>query len=1114
MNRLFTGYKSKRKFGIFLFVTLIAAGLAGNYFNFPIFLNIAFLFGSIFAMLALQLFGLGQGVFAAALIASYTYFIWNHPYAIVTMTAEVAVVGLLMERKKIGLVLADALYWLVIGMPLVFIFYHIVMHSPLETTYINMIKQTVNGIFNALLARLIFTGITLYYRFAKVSFREIIYNLLAIFVLCPALIVFAVSSRSDFAEYDLTIRASLVQNKLVLTKKLNEWVIDNKLVVNHLAEMAVSRTPSQMLPYLELATRSNVNFQRIGLFNQEAVSTAYFPMFDEVNHQSNIGRDFSYRTYISSLKQKRQPMSSEVMVSQIGKQGPIVGMLAPVFIHGKYSGYISGILLLDEMREYLELTTENNFMRYTLLDKSGNIIITNHADQKAMSPFVREQGTFEHIDADIDLWLPEAHANTPISDRFKKSVYIAESSIGDMSEWKLILEQPLAHIQNQLYLKYTGRLMLLFVILIVALLLAELLSRQIVATLTMLGTLTHALPNRLTNNVSVFNWPETGMAETNHLIENFKEMTGSLSSQFAQVRHLNESLEQRVDERTLELVNSEKRLLAILNVSPIAIRITNKVGREVVFCNQGYANLFKNIDVLSSDPNDFYVRVDDYEKVLAELAQGKSILSHQIELKTSMHSTVWTLASYMPIQYQGVDSVLGWFYDISNIKAAEEQIRQLAFHDPLTNLPNRLLLVDRLKQALAVSARSNRRGAMFFIDLDNFKNLNDTLGHDTGDVLLQQVAQRLTVCIREGDTVARLGGDEFVVMLLDLSEHPLEAAEQAKVICEEILVALSQTYRLEKNIFRCTASIGITLFKGNKQSPDELMKQADIAMYQAKKAGRNTLQFFDNQMQENITSRVSLEGELHNALELNQLHLYYQIQVDSLNRPLGAEALIRWIHPERGMISPYHFIPLAEEIGLILPIGLWVLETACKQLKAWQQDVATSNLVLAVNVSAKQFHQGDFVHQVQTAVQRNGINPSLLKLELTESMLQDSIDETLLVMNTLKQIGVTFSLDDFGTGYSSLQYLKRLPLDQLKIDQSFVRDIANDSSDKAIVRTIIVMAQNLSMNVIAEGVETEDQRHFLMDNGCSNYQGYLFGRPMPIDEFDAQFIRLAIKNHH
>jgi diguanylate cyclase (GGDEF)-like protein/PAS domain S-box-containing protein len=446
--------------------------------------------------------------------------------------------------------------------------------------------------------------------------------------------------------------------------------------------------------------------------------------------------------------------------------------------------------------------------------------------------------------------------------------------------------------------------------------------------------------------------------------------------------------------------------------------------------------------------------------------------------------------------------IIGLTEDITDHKAAEEKIQHLAFYDSLSSLPNRRLLMDRLKQALVSSARIGRAGALLFIDLDNFKNLNDTLGHDIGDLLLQQVAQRLDSSIREGDTVARLGGDEFVVMLLDLSEQPFEAAAQTETIGEKILAALSQPYQLEKNTYRCTASIGVTLFYDNQQAADELMKQADIAMYQAKKAGRNALRFFDRQMQENISARVSLEGELQNALEFQQFHLYYQIQVDSSHRALGAEALIRWIHPARGMISPAQFIPLAEETGLILPIGLWVLETACAQLKVWQQNAHTRDLTLAVNVSARQFRQTDFVAQVQDAVQRHAINPKLLKLELTESLLQESIEETVAIMVLLHVIGVQFSLDDFGTGYSSLQYLKRLPLDQLKIDQSFVRDIATDSSDKAVIRAIIAMARSLELDVIAEGVETEEQQQLLLKNGCTHYQGYLFGRPMPIEEFD------------
>ncbi|OIR17833.1 cyclic di-GMP phosphodiesterase Gmr [mine drainage metagenome] len=440
--------------------------------------------------------------------------------------------------------------------------------------------------------------------------------------------------------------------------------------------------------------------------------------------------------------------------------------------------------------------------------------------------------------------------------------------------------------------------------------------------------------------------------------------------------------------------------------------------------------------------------------------------------------------------------------DITQRKAAEERSNHLAFYDALTELPNRRLLLDRLNQALVASARSHKRGALLFLDLDHFKTLNDTLGHDVGDLLLQQVAVRLTSSVREGDTVARLGGDEFVVLLEDLSEHAVDAAAQIEVIGHKVLASLNQPYQLASYDYHSTPSIGATIFSGHTLSVEELLKQADIAMYQSKEAGRNAIRFFDPNMQEIITARASMEQELRKAIEQRQFQLHYQIQVDSTGKPLGAEALIRWLHPERGMISPFHFISLAEETGLILPIGQWVLESACAQLSLWQKNLLTSDLVLAVNVSAKQFRQVDFVAQVQATVQRLAINPMLLKLELTESMLLEDIDDIIATMHALKVIGISFSLDDFGTGYSSLQYLKKLPLDQLKVDQSFVRDIVTDNSDKAIVRTIITMAQNLNLDVIAEGVETKAQRQFLMSNGCMHYQGYLFSKPVPLAEFE------------
>ena len=441
--------------------------------------------------------------------------------------------------------------------------------------------------------------------------------------------------------------------------------------------------------------------------------------------------------------------------------------------------------------------------------------------------------------------------------------------------------------------------------------------------------------------------------------------------------------------------------------------------------------------------------------------------------------------------------------DISAHKQAQDRIELLAFSDPLTGLPNRRLLMDRLHQALAASARLGLCGAVLLIDLDDFKTLNDTLGHDKGDLLLQQVAQRLTTCVRAGDTVARLGGDEFVVMLEGLAEYPKDAASQAEAVGEKILAALNQPYLLAGVENRSTPSIGITLFNGLQNSIEELLKWADLAMYQSKAVGRNTLHFFDPAMQAMVTARAALEVELREAVSQQRFILHYQPQVDGDGRPTGVEALIRWQHPQRGMVSPAEFISLAEDTGLILSLGNWVLETACTQLARWAEQPQMAHLTMAVNVSARQFRNKDFVGQVMAALDHSGADPHRLKMELTESLLLDGVEETIEKMNTLKAMGMSFSLDDFGTGYSSLAYLKRLPLSQMKIDQSFVRDILTDPHDAAICRTVIALAQSLGLAVIAEGVESEAQRDFLAGQGCRAYQGYLFGRPLPADGCEA-----------
>jgi diguanylate cyclase (GGDEF)-like protein/PAS domain S-box-containing protein len=446
---------------------------------------------------------------------------------------------------------------------------------------------------------------------------------------------------------------------------------------------------------------------------------------------------------------------------------------------------------------------------------------------------------------------------------------------------------------------------------------------------------------------------------------------------------------------------------------------------------------------------------------------------------------------------------VGTFTDDTSRKVAEDQIKTLAFYDPLTQLPNRRLLMDRLAMARTNSARRRRNCALLFVDLDNFKAINDNVGHQVGDLLLEEVAKRLTKCVREGDTVARLGGDEFVVMLEDLSETESDAATQAEAIAENMLSSLSKVYETTDHRHYSTCSIGITLF-GNAKSEgiEEPLKRADMAMYQAKSAGRNTLRFFDPATQALVNARAELEAGLRGALDKGEFVLYYQPQVSTEHKTIGVEALVRWVHPQRGVVSPAEFIPLAEETGLILPLGNWVLEAACTQMAKWSSNPTTARLTVAVNVSARQFNQVKFAENVLTVLERTGANPRLLKLELTESMLISDIEGVIAKMHVLKAAGVGFSLDDFGTGYSSLAYLKRLPLDQLKIDQGFVRNILEDQNDAAISKMVILLAESMGLDVIAEGVETELQRQFLYGQGCRSCQGYLFSRPLPVGELE------------
>lgn len=792
-------------------------------------------------------------------------------------------------------------------------------------------------------------------------------------------------------------------------------------------------------------------------------------------HDDLVGTDFSGRSFVSKARKSDQHIWSDSYLSQRGRI--VAALVVPVRFRNPGGVVITGSLIgefnLDQLSSQMLRISQLGEVLPIILDKKGQIVAHpdiaygRHQENLSMLPILQartsaptQTGTFALDGVD----------------------YIGSTTLISDLQWTVLVAQPI----DKAYATVRSTLWALALASAMAVLLAIgaalWVSRRMSAEVANFGRHMQAIADGDYNAVIA----RSSTDEIEVLAQSMRRMVAAVLQREAHNKAINQSAHDAI--------------------------ITADAEGKIIGWNRGAQTIFGYSEAeILQQPLTILMPEHYRARHLAGMARIDAGSPTTIIGQTVQMTGRRKDASEFPIDISLAkwESAQGWFVtgivrDITERQRAQDEIQRLAFTDPLTGLPNRRLLVDRLERSMASALRHGNQAGLLFVDMDDFKLLNDSLGHAKGDLLLKQIASRIASCVREGDSVARLGGDEFVVLLDDLSTGPAQAMSEAELVAKKILHALRQPYLLNGSGYHSTASIGITLFgSGQRESIDAPLQRAEMAMYKAKAAGRDNLLVFEPEMGEAMANRASLEADLHRALEQHQFELYYQVQVDPNARPTGVEALLRWHHPTRGLVPPAEFIPVAESSGLIVPLGQWVLETACQQLSAWSTQPERAHLTMSVNVSARQFRLPNFVAIVQTICKTTAIKPGRLMLELTESLLLDNMRDVVDKMNALKAEGICFSLDDFGTGYSSLSYLKRLPLDELKIDQSFVKDILNDPNDAAIAKMVVVLADSMGLEVIAEGVETQAQREALAAYGCHAYQGYLFGRPAPIGEFEA-----------
>lgn len=1129
---------------------LTVAAICGNYFNVPLSPGVDFVFGSVAVLITIYMYGNLWGTAVAIMGGIYTYFLWNHPYAAIIFTLEALFVGSILKRREGNLLLIDGLFWITVGIPMGFMFYYGILGMSFSTVLLVVLKLTVNGVFNALLANFILTYLPFswiipgWFPKTRISFHTTLFNVFVALVLIPPLILLFMQSRHEFLKMEQDIKYMLRHQSDELSNRLSFWRQQHE---HPLKELASFISHHDMKPSPELQ-QSVVNIKKsfpellgVSVCDKNGISIAISPD-KNLAGKSAIGMDFSNRDYFINARSTMSNYISPVFLGKAAVPQPVIAMSVPVISNGNFRGIVSGALDLSYITRILKLNIGNEPVIATVVDSNGRVISSTRDDVKVMSSFNHSwPGEKRRIDSKTFQWFPAESKNKHQAIRWQDSVYETSTAIAPGLPWKLIIQVPVEPFLMELYYNNMKIMILMMALVIMAVVLSTVFTKWMAKPISNLASFTSDLPHKLESGRPIEWLPPSHIFEIDSLINNFRSMSDIVQMNFKDLQnqyHYSSALNRLAgviasNSDTRAIIETTNRIVGeTLDVDLCLIYDINVESGSIVALTEWYnpdysgkLSSIHNFDLKAFAISNEYVLKNQtwieshFDEVACSMADEVSapIIHGDLGIK----SLIWYPFSfdergYYVLAFNQINERRTWSYeDINFVGAAAQQVEiavqkcelmrqltQLAYHDPLTQLPNRVLFHDRLSLALAKARRNNEKAAVLFLDLDRFKLVNDMLGHVMGDCLLKEVSIRLSNCMRQSDTIARLGGDEFTILIPDINH-----VEDAARIAQKILDVIRDPFYIKGHEFHVSVSIGISLYPEDGDDAETLMRHADMAMYRAKEQGLNMFQLYIAEMNNKIIERLDMEQSLRKSLENKDFALYYQPQVNALTGRIEAmEALLRWQHPDRGLVSPDEFIPLVEDTGLILPIGEWVLRTACAQSKAWQ-DAGYPPMTVTVNISACQFRQENLPKVVAQVLKETELEPQLLEVEITESVTMNDADFTSSVLRDLKNMGVQIAIDDFGTGHSSLSYLKRFPIDTLKIDRSFIRDVAHDPEDAAIVTTIIAMAQNLNLNVIAEGVETTEQVSFLIQRQCEKMQGFYFSKPVPPEEFEKLLIK-------